>query len=205
MMEFYTIGIIAFLGALSPGPDFVVVAKNAMASGRSSGVLTALGIAVGLLFHCSYCILGLAIIITQSLILFSIIKYIGATYLIYLGIRATFSRSGKALLPQVDKQHLPAWRAFREGLLVNLLNPKCALFLMAIFTVVVKPHTAYGIQVIYGAEIIGTSILWFSLLSFLLTQYHVKRVLDKVQHVVSKVLGVFLVGFGISIALLHRS
>ena len=73
-MEFYTIAIIAFLGAFSPGPDFVIVAKNAIAHHRRAGVLTSAGIAAGLIFHSTYCILGLAVIISSSLLLFSTIK-----------------------------------------------------------------------------------------------------------------------------------
>ncbi|WP_077216996.1 LysE family transporter [Piscirickettsia litoralis] len=89
MVEYYTIALIALLAAVSPGPDFVIVAKNALLYDRRSGVMTSVG--AGVLVHSFYCVLGLAVVISQSLLLFSLIKYLGAAYLIYLGVKSLFS------------------------------------------------------------------------------------------------------------------
>lgn len=206
MHDFYTIAIIALLGAISPGPDFVVVSKNALMYSRRTGCFTACGIAAGIVFHVTYCILGIAIIISQSLLLFSIIKYIGASYLIYLGVKAIFSKSSKNLPSNIHHQvnDISAWVAFRQGLLTNVLNPKCTLFMLAVFTMVVRPHTPYWIQIIYGLELSGIGLLWFLFLSNLLSHRHVKARLNKVQSIVTKVMGAFLVGFGIHLFFVNK-
>lgn len=204
MSGFITIAIIAFLAALSPGPDFVVIAKNAIAHSRRAGIFSSIGIGVGILFHSTYCVLGLAVIITHSLLVFSAIKYIGALYLIYLGVKALFAKKGgKMLNPAKAKTTLSAGKAFQQGLLTNVLNPKCTLFMLSVFTLVIHPGLSYSIQALYGIEIALITALWFVLLSVMLTHKTVKAKLDKVQHWVTKCMGIFLIGFGIKVALLH--
>ena len=88
MQEFLSISLLIMLAAVSPGPDFAVVTKNSLLYSRKAGLFTALGVSVSLLIHAVYCILGLAIIISQSLLAFSVIKYLGAAYLIYIGFKA---------------------------------------------------------------------------------------------------------------------
>src|ERR1700722_9128354 len=95
LLNYYTIGIIAILAAISPGPDFVIVTKHALTQNRRNALLASLGIGCGILIHTSYCVLGLAIILSQSLLWFSLIKYLGASYLIYLGVKSLFSKKIK--------------------------------------------------------------------------------------------------------------
>lgn len=95
MLEFFTISIVILLAAISPGPDFALVTRNSLRHSQKAGVMTALGIAIGTLFHASYCILGFVIIISKSILLFNIIKYMGASYLIYLGIKGLLEKKNK--------------------------------------------------------------------------------------------------------------
>jgi threonine/homoserine/homoserine lactone efflux protein len=83
MFEYYTLGLIALLAAISPGPDFAIVLRNALTHHQRAGIFTALGISAGILVHTSYCVLGLALIISQSILLFNIIKFVGAGYIIW--------------------------------------------------------------------------------------------------------------------------
>src|SRR5579863_5423615 len=85
MIEFLTISTIITLAVISPGPDFALVSRNALRYSQKVGIMTSLGTGSGALFHATYCILGFAIIISQSVLLFNVIKYLGAAYLIYLG------------------------------------------------------------------------------------------------------------------------
>ncbi len=200
MFEFYTIALIALLAAVSPGPDFVVVAKNAISYNRRSAIMTSLGISAGILVHSTYCILGLGLIISQSLLLFSLIKYVGAAYLIYLGLKSLFSKSGPMpTIKKSDNQQHNIGRAFLDGLLTNVLNPKCTLFMLSIFTVVVKPHTSLYVQAIYGIEIAVIAAVWFVFLSYGLTHASVKARVEKVQHHATKVIGVILIALGIAV------
>ena len=200
MFEYYTIAVIALLAAISPGPDFVVVAKNALAYDRRNAIFSSLGIGVGILIHSTYCVLGLAIVISQSLLLFSLIKYLGAAYLIYLGIKSVFSKNKH--LPDVAKTKSAShssWLSFRDGLLTNILNPKCTLFMLSVFTLIVKPHTPITVQAIYGMEIAFITAAWFVFLSYALTTKTIQSRIEKVQHIVSKLIGGVLVALGIAV------
>ena len=91
-----TITVIATLAMISPGPDFVLVVKNAARYSRRAALATTVGINLGIAVHMSYCILGLALIIAQTPWLFGLLKYAGAGYLIWIGVQALFSRGGLA-------------------------------------------------------------------------------------------------------------
>ena len=199
MLEYYTVAVIALLAAISPGPDFVIVAKNAIAHNRSRAIMTSIGIGVGILVHSTYCVLGLAIVISKSLLLFSIIKYLGAAYLIYLGLKSLLSKEGiaKNLSIEDNKPTISNWKAFQNGLLTNLLNPKCTLFMLSVFTAVVKPHTPTWVQATYGIEIALITAVWFVFLSLGLTHALIKAKIERVQKYVTKTIGFVLVSLGI--------
>ena len=206
MLEYYTIAMIALLAAISPGPDFVIVVRNALAHHRSSAIYTSFGITAGVLVHTTYCMLGLAIIISGSLFLFISIKYLGAAYLIYLGVKSLRSQAdnGAALAKKIVPTEMTNGKAFRDGFLTNVLNPKCTLFILSVFTVVVKPHTPLLVQCIYALEIALIGLTWFVFLSFALTHQSVKDRMVNVQHIVTKVIGVVLLGLGVSIIVSFR-
>lgn len=198
MLEFYTIALIAILASISPGPDFVVVTKNAITYNRRSAVMASLGVSNGILIHSTYCILGLAVVISQSLLLFSLIKYLGESYLIYLGIKSLFSKNNPVTVnSQKTAANYSLWSAYKSGLLTNVLNPKCTLFMLSVFTLVVKPHTLVYIQAIYAAEIALIAFAWFTFLSCGLTCHAIKTRIEKVQHIVTKLIGAVLITLGI--------
>ena len=199
MIEYYTIALITLLGAISPGPDFVVVAKHAISHNRQNAIMASLGITTGILIHSTYCVLGLAVVISHSLLLFSIIKYLGAAYLIYLGIKSLISNKNHMDVQKKSQPQQSKWSAFRDGLLTNVLNPKCTLFMLSIFTLVVKPHTPTLTQASFGIEIAVISTLWFIFLSCSLTTPIIKSKIEKVSHRVSKAIGVVLVTLGIAV------
>jgi RhtB (resistance to homoserine/threonine) family protein len=200
-VDIYSIAIIGILGAMSPGPDFAVVSKNALCHSRQTGYFTALGISAGLILHSTYCILGLALLISESIWLFSGIRYLGASYLIYIGIKNLMAHQDKgegSLSFQTPKSN---WGAFKEGFWVNVLNPKCILFMLSIFTMVVTPQTPYWLQGIFVLELLATGLLWFCTLSYLLTHSRVEKRLAPIQLWITRFLGAFLIGFGLHLLL----
>ena len=200
MIAFYAIAVIGFLGAMSPGPDFAIVTKNALTQSRTAGYFTAFGISAGLLLHSIYCVIGLAVIIAQSVIAFRILHIVGAAYLIYLGIKnLTATVTTGNLVAQKQKGTISNARAFQQGFLVNALNPKCVLFLLTIFSTVIKPNVPFWIQSIYALELIVTGLVWFCTLTFLLTHPKIKAPISRFQTVVVKCLGLFLIGFGLTL------
>ncbi|MBI2791364.1 MAG: LysE family transporter [Gammaproteobacteria bacterium] len=201
--DFIALGVIGLLGAISPGPDFVVVTQSSLSHGKKAGMATSLGISLGCLVHITYCVLGIGVIVAESIVLFNIIKYLGAAYLVYLGIKALRSSN---TLPKIEKTfhamstHHSLFSAFKKGLLVNLLNPKVTLFILSIFTQVISPETPLLIQASFGIEFAVIAFCWFSLLSFILDNPVFKKRLQSVQGYVEKILGGFLILLGIKVA-----
>lgn len=206
MQEFLSISLLILLAAISPGPDFAIVTKNSMLYSRKVGIYTALGVSTSLLIHTIYCILGLAIIISQSLLAFSIIKYLGATYLIYIGIKGVLAKHEVEELDFMHSQQLiTSAQAFIQGLLCNLLNPKAIMFLLAFFTLVVKPDHSLFVEMGYGFEISLIHMIWFSCLAYMITHHSIKTRLGRVQFYIVKAMGIILVAFGIRIATLTQT
>lgn len=208
LAQFITIGILVLFSAMLPGPDFAIVTKNTLLHSRRAGIFTSIGIGSAIIVHMTYCILGLAIVISQSIVLFNTIKYIGAIYLIYLGITTLLSKQSakpaNTTVSRSHKTHLSDLTALRQGFVCNLLNPKATLFFLALFTLIIKPETPLAWELIYGIEIILIAIGWFCLLTMILSHPRVIRLLNHIEHYISKVLGVFLIGFGAALALVKQ-
>ena len=203
--EFLTISFIIMLAAISPGPDFAMVVKNSLVRNRQCGIFTALGVSCSLLIHSGYCILGLAIIISQSLLLFSVIKYIGAAYLIYIGAKSLLAKQSDMQVNGHTANHtMNAYQSFMQGLLCNLLNPKAIMFILAFFTLIISPTSSWKEQFGFGIEIAFIHFIWFSWLALMVTHQRVRSRLNKIQHYIVKVMGVALIGFGARIALLSH-
>lgn len=206
--QFFSLGLIVLLGAMLPGPDFAIVTKNTLLHSRRSGLWTTFGVSCAILVHMSYCVLGLAWVITQSLLFFSLIKYLGALYLIHLGMQSLMSKQAQAWAPHVHKStsktQISKAQSFRQGFLCNLLNPKATLFFLAIFTVIIKPNTPLVWKIIYTLEIFCITLLWFSSLTWILSHARVKKMLEKAEKYLAKILGVCLIGFGIALAIVGR-
>lgn len=115
---------------ISPGPDMLHVANRAIAGGTRGGMLAALGVSAGLVVHMLAAAFGLAALLVIWPIAFTLVKWVGAAYLLYLGITTLMGRGAAGALAG-DMARVGSWRLFRQGFLVNLLNPKIALFFMA--------------------------------------------------------------------------
>ena len=209
MTHFFSIGIIALFAAMLPGPDFAIVTRNNLLYSKQAGLYTTLGIASAIIIHMTYCLLGIAVIISQSIVAFSMIKYLGGAYLIYIGIKTLISKSNNnamtnANAPMQQKQ-MARFTAWRQGFLCNLLNPKATLFFLAVFTVMVSPQTPLYIQLGYATEMVLASLVWFTTLTFILTHPIITHYLNKTQRYISKILGASLIGFGVVLCLLKQS
>lgn len=207
LTQFFTIGLLMLFSAMLPGPDFALVTKNTLLHSRRAGLFSSLGVGTAILIHISYCALGLALVISRSILVFNIIKYIGAIYLIYLGITALLSKQPDKVVSASSKtKHtkMGDFTAFRQGFLCNLLNPKATLFFLALFTVIIKPGTPAGTEILYAIEMFLIVTGWFACLTMILSHRHVVRLLNKVEKYISKILGVFLIGFGLALAFLKE-
>ncbi|MGE6559912.1 LysE family translocator [Serratia marcescens] len=193
---------IAALGMLSPGPDFFLVIKNAARYPRLAAMMTAFGVICGVATHMSYCVAGLAVVITTTPWLFNLLKYAGAVYLVWIGIQALLSRGGgKMNVNNLPQQRVSLKSAFAQGYLCNLLNPKATLFFLAVFTQVLQIDSGLGDKLWYAGIILGLSVIWWPLLVFLIQSGPVRRGLEKTQKIVDKLLGGMLIALGIKVAL----
>jgi threonine/homoserine/homoserine lactone efflux protein len=114
---------------ITPGPAVLYVVTRSIDQGRLAGIVSVLGIGLGTLFHVFGAALGLSAILMSSALAFDIVKYLGAAYLIYLGLKKLFSKNDSFLPQQIAHQKLS--RIFYQGVVVNILNPKTALFFFA--------------------------------------------------------------------------
>lgn len=198
--QFISIACIGLFGAMLPGPDFAMVVKNALLHSRKAGFLTAIGIAAAISVHMTYCVLGVAVLIQQSPAIFNVIKYIGASYLIYLGIQLFLAKQSKnifSIREAGDDKNMRPFEAIKQGFFCNILNPKATLYFLSIFTVIVKPETPCLVRVVYAVEIIATSVIWFFTLTLILSHVRIKKLLQKAEQYISKFLGAFLIIFGV--------
>ena len=121
--------IASALLAIAPGPDIVYVLTRGITQGRRAGVAAALGFATGVIFHTALAALGIAALIRSSEFAFSLIRYAGAAYLVYLGIRTLMSRSAFQL--SSDQSSLALWTVYKQSVIGNVLNPKVTLFFLS--------------------------------------------------------------------------
>ncbi len=143
--------IIVFL-ALTPGPDVIYITTRGIAQGRMAALLSTVGICIGYLFYTMLAALGLSALLQSSAIAFEIVRYAGAIYLLYLGIRAILSKNGSPLTSGAVAP-VPAGRILQQGILTSMLNPKGILVFAALLPQFVNPHlgniplqmTAFGL------------------------------------------------------------
>lgn len=200
--EFFTVALIHLLAVASPGPDFAIVVRESVAFGRRIGLFTALGVGVGILVHVAYSLLGIGLIVSQSLVLFNALKWLAAAYLLYIGIKALRARPASEQAPVA--QGLLAQRspraAFVTGFITNGLNPKATLFFLSLFTVVINPHTPLTVQAGYGAYLALATAVWFCLVALLFSQARVRAGFARMGHWFDRLMGVVLVALGVKLA-----
>ncbi len=114
---------------LTPGPDMLYVATRSLEQGRVAGVVSALGVSAGTTVHAMAAAFGLSALLMYSSVAFQVVKYVGAAYLVYLGIRVFFTKGALATVTAERKDTLK--RVFWQGVATNILNPKVALFFLA--------------------------------------------------------------------------
>ncbi len=148
LTEFLTVALIHLLAVASPGPDFAVVVRESVTHGRRAGLWTALGVGTAIFLHVGYSLLGIGLIVSQSIVLFNALKWLAwlaAAYLLYIGFKAIRARptapAAEDLAASAGER--TARGAFTSGFVTNGLNPKATLFFLSLFTVVINPHTPF--------------------------------------------------------------
>ncbi|HAF90254.1 LysE family translocator [Stutzerimonas balearica] len=202
-MEFLTVALVHLLAVASPGPDFAVVVRESVTQGQRAGLWTALGVGSGIFVHIAYSLLGIGLIVSQSILLFNLFKWLAAGYLVYLGWKALRAR------PQLEAATLTAGpvptrrarEAFTVGFVTNGLNPKATLFFLSLFTVVISHDTPLAVQAGYGLYLACATTLWFCLVAWLFSRDRVRAGFARMGHWFDRVTGAVLIALGARLAL----
>lgn len=180
-----------------PGPDFAIVLRHAV-RGRRAGHLAAAGILSGLCVHVTAAALGLSALLARSATGFMVVKIAGAGYLVFLGIQALWS-SRKNHAPAAETEPASdSRRAFAQGLLSNLSNPKAVLFFVSLLPQFID-HTGPVLPqtLLLGAVTVVTGIVWWTLVVILAGKIRVVLGRPRVRRAMESILGVAFVGLGV--------
>ncbi len=200
--EFLTVALIHLLAVASPGPDFAVVVRESVAHGRKAGTYTAMGVGTAIFLHVGYSLLGIGLIVSQSIVLFNALKWAAAGYLLYIGFKALRAKPASASDAPVNVAagERTARGAFTSGFITNGLNPKATLFFLSLFTVVINPHTPLWVQAGYGVYLALATGLWFCLVARLFSQERVRAGFARMGHWFDRAMGGVLVALGLKLA-----
>ena len=188
-----------------PGPATILTVARATTSGTRVGIATGLGIAVGDLIHTALAVIGISAIILASAFLFSVIKYLGAAYLVYLGIRALLEKMPAATNSRTIAISAPT--AFRQAILAEVLNPKTALFFLAFLPQFVNPENGSVMLQLTTLGVILVFLGLFSTVVFALTAGKVGGFLRRNPSVLrwqSKIVGSVYCALGVRLAFQER-
>lgn len=197
---FFTIACMLLI--ILPGPDTAIVTKNTIVSGQKGGFLTMVGSCVGLSVHTIATVAGLSAIIVQSAFAFTIIKYVGAAYLCYLGIKTLLNmRTKKVAIDDLSTIEVRGNSYFKQGLITNVTNPKVAVF----FLTFLPQFLAEGSEPFWpfltmGIIYIVLTFVWFAFYVFLLNKIRNFMKKPATQAVVEMLTGGVLIGFGLKLA-----
>lgn len=193
--------IIGLVAAFLPGPDFVLLLKNSLESGKKHGIFTALGISAAVLLQISISILGFSVIIQKFPFLLDIIRAAGSSYLIYLGykaIRYASSRSKELYSNQLGNDDGKT-SSFRKGFLCNFFNPNSILFFLSVFSQLVEGKVPMLVNWMYGGVILILVGGFYMLFAVLISKPVCRTVYLKYNLTIERSLGLLLVVFAFSI------
>ena len=204
-LEFAGLMLAFGINAVIPGADFAMVLRQSIAHDRRAALFTSAGIATSILVHGSYTLLGLGVIVGNSLMLFNILKWAGAAYLVWLAIAALRSSPPQ---PPAESDLAGAKRgdfaAFALGFLTNLLNPKAGLFFLALFTTLVSARTGGDIKVIYVLCMSIMLFAWFALVSVFFTTASVRQGFFRFGRWFNRVTGITFILLAVRVALAQQ-
>lgn len=189
-----------------PGSDSMYIITRSISQGQRAGIYSVLGIISGILIHTLLAALGLSVLLANSPTAFTLVKYIGASYLCYLGFKMLTSKQDALLTASLTENRLTKvldyQKIYKQGMLTNTLNPKVALFFLAFFPQFVDPSYAHSTLsfLILGLTFAMTSVIWCLCLALLASRFSQKlRENPTIESVLNKISGVVFIGLGIKL------
>jgi RhtB (resistance to homoserine/threonine) family protein len=187
---------------LTPGADTIYIITRSIAQGKKAGIYSVLGIGTGAIIHVIFAAFGLSIILAKSVFFFNLIKWIGAAYLIYLGIRMLIDKSNLFASEKTEFEKVDVWKIYRQGFLTNLLNPKIALFFLSLLPQFVKPEYVNSSIpfLILGVTFLFTGTVWCLFLAYF-ASYMTDTLRENTQigKIMKKISGYVFVALGLQL------
>ncbi|WP_175987140.1 LysE family translocator [Bacillus sp. Marseille-Q1617] len=203
MNEFLTFLLLSLFVVMSPGIDTALLTKRTISDGKADGFKMALGIAAGCLVHTVAAAFGLSAILMKSAAAFEVVKYVGAVYLIYLGVTSFVKK--KETSAEITDTAAVKRSAFKQGLFTNVFNPKVAVFFLTFLPQFVTAESqAAGQLVLMGGVYSLLSIGWFFVYVFFINYLRSWLMTPSVQGWMERVTGAVLIGFGLKLAFEKR-
>ncbi|AMO55156.1 hypothetical protein GZ77_11730 [Endozoicomonas montiporae] len=184
---------ICVLGAISPGPSLVAVMKYTVQGSKLHGLITATSHAAGIGLYAFLVAAGLAVVITESPQLLKVMTIVGAGYLAWLGYQSIISKG--SITPDAVKQenNLPLYQAARDGFLIAFLNPKIAVFFLALFSQFVTPESTRTTQLLMALMATLCDGIWYCLIASVAGHSAVLPTLRKQGLLINRLCGLFLI------------
>jgi len=189
---------ICLLGAMSPGPSLAIVVKHSLAGGRINGVATAWAHATGIAIYAFVTLVGLAALLHQYPTLFTMISYLGAVYLAYLGFLALRSKGGVAAKLE-SGERVSVLQSAKEGFLISVTSPKIMIFFTALFSQFVGVGAELSSRMIVVATPYFVDGLWYTFLAFMLSS---PALLDKLKSkaiIIDRLSGIVLIALALRV------
>lgn len=204
MQEMWMFTAVALMIVMVPGVDSLLVLKNTMVYGKKAGFFTMLGIVIALFVWTTLAVLGLAAIISKSMVVFLFIKYAGAAYLVFLGVQALRSKAQNVALQEkaapTQLEHASV-SCMIQGVTTDLLNPKTLLLYVTLMPQFIQPDFNVNSQLIILAGIlIILSIIWLGIIIFVINGIRKWFMKPVIQSAFNKLTGILLIGIGVRIA-----
>lgn len=200
--------VMCILLIILPGPDTAIATKNTLTVSRKGGLQTIIGSCCGLLIHTCAAVIGLSAIIVKSAYIFAVLKYIGAVYLCYLGIKTLWTlRTIRTQSPVVDDVGSIEYKyshqsCFKQGFLTNVTNPKVAVFFLTFLPQFVDGNSGTFFPfLIMGLIYTALTMLWFIFYVYLLDRISAFMKKPSTKAVIEGLTGAILIAFGIKLAL----
>ncbi len=186
---------VCLLGALSPGPSLALIIRNTVVGGVNTGMATAISHGIGVGLYAFIAATGIGLVIVQSPLAFDIVRYAGAAFLIYLAFNALKSKGSSVDLDPEHYQHSGTKQVngWRDGFLIAFLNPKLAIFFLALFSQFVDVNASWQQNMIMVLTVGGIDTIWYLLVVFGLSRGPVLSRLKQNSAVIDKVTGVVLI------------
>ncbi|PDT82019.1 LysE family translocator [Sinorhizobium sp. BJ1] len=204
LIELASLMAIFSFAIVSPGADLAMVMRQSLVNGRRAAIITSFGIGASLMFHVSYTVLGLGLIISQSIYLFNIVKWCGVAYLIYIGVKALRAGQTEITVEQAEdagaRGSQSALKAFALGFAANALNPKAVFFFLSIFSTVVGAHTPLLVKFGYGLVMASALILWFVGVSLFMTTPRMRATFTRASKWIDRTSGLVFIALGLKLA-----